>query len=40
MQAKGILNVKFNKLEQTIVKAVNIKFTLKQSTREHIEVHN
>lgn len=40
VQAEGILNVKFSKLGQTTVKAVNIKAKLKQSTREHTEAHN
>lgn len=31
MQAEGVLNVKLNKLEQTIVGAVNTKSKLKQS---------
>ena len=39
MQAEGVLNVKFNKREPTIVGAVNIKSKLKQSAREHIEAH-
>ena len=39
MQAEGVLNVKFNKREPTIVGAVNIKSELKQSAREHIEAH-
>lgn len=38
-QAGGILNVKFNGLEQT-VEAINTKSKLKQSTTEHIEAHN
>lgn len=39
-QAEGVLNVKFNKLEQTIVEAVNIKSKFKPSAREHIEAHS